>query len=160
MDSYVPGLFDRLMGDGGASAGGVAVRLSLEQLKDAVARDLEELLNTRVALPPGALDAYPECAASIVNYGLIDFAGMCLSSSDDRARICAALKAAIERHEPRLRNVRARLSAKRVPSTGSASSSAAPWPSRPAAKRSISTPCCSHRRCAIRSTAREPPHEQ
>ena len=108
MDSYVPGLFDRLMGDGGAS-GGVAVRLSLEQLKDAVARDLEELLNTRVALPPGALDAYPECAASIVNYGLIDFAGMCLSSSDDRARICAALKAAIERHEPRLRNVRARL---------------------------------------------------
>ena len=90
-------------------AGGVAVRLSLEQLKDAVARDLEELLNTRVALPPGALDAYPECAASIVNYGLIDFAGMCLSSSDDRARICAALKAAIERHEPRLRNVRARL---------------------------------------------------
>ncbi|KAB0326105.1 type VI secretion system baseplate subunit TssE [Janthinobacterium sp. SUN128] len=108
MDSYVPGLFDRLMGDGGA-AGGVAVRLSLEQLKDAVARDLEELLNTRVALPPGALDAYPECAASIVNYGLIDFAGMCLSSSDDRARICAALKAAIERHEPRLRNVRARL---------------------------------------------------
>ena len=109
MDSYVPGLFDRLMGDGSAAAGGVAARLTLEQLKDAVARDLEELLNTRVALPPGALDAYPECAASIVNYGLIDFAGMCLSSSDDRARICAALKAAIERHEPRLRNVRARL---------------------------------------------------
>ncbi|PHV16580.1 type VI secretion system baseplate subunit TssE [Janthinobacterium sp. BJB1] len=105
MDSYVPGLFDRLMG----AAGGAAARLSLEQLKDAVARDLEALLNTRVALPPGALDAYPECAASIVNYGLIDFAGMCLSSSDDRARICAALKAAIERHEPRLRNVRARL---------------------------------------------------
>ncbi|MEG0883589.1 MAG: type VI secretion system baseplate subunit TssE [Janthinobacterium sp.] len=114
MDSYVPGLFDRLMGDAGGAhgaggAGGVVAHLSLEQLKDAVARDLEELLNTRMALPPGALDAYPECAASIVNYGLIDFAGMCLSSSDDRARICAALKAAIERHEPRLRNVRARL---------------------------------------------------
>ncbi|MGK5080944.1 type VI secretion system baseplate subunit TssE [Janthinobacterium sp. HLX7-2] len=109
MDSYVPGLFDRLMGDSSGAAGGVVARLSLDQLKDAVARDLEELLNTRVALPPGALDAYPECAASIVNYGLIDFAGMCLSSSDDRARICAALTAAIERHEPRLRNVRARL---------------------------------------------------
>jgi type VI secretion system protein ImpF len=38
---------------------------------------------------------------------LIDFAGMCLSSSEDRARICAALKTAIERHEPRLRNVQA-----------------------------------------------------
>ena len=103
---FVPGLFDRLLGEGGM---GATARLTLEQLKDAVARDLEELLNTRVALPPGALDAYPECAASIVNYGLIDFAGMCLSSSEDRARICAALKAAIERHEPRLRNVRARL---------------------------------------------------
>ena len=109
MDSYVPGLFDRLMGEAPPSGAGAVARLSLEQLKDAVARDLEELLNTRVALPAGALDAYPECAASIVNYGLIDFAGMCLSSSDDRARICAALKAAIECHEPRLRNVRARL---------------------------------------------------
>jgi len=112
LPTYVPGLFDRLMGEGPAAAaapGGVVTRLSLEQLKDAVAGDLEELLNTRVALPIGALDDYPECAASIVNYGLIDFAGMCLSSRDDCARICAALKAAIERHEPRLRNVRARL---------------------------------------------------
>lgn len=113
LPTYVPGLFDRLMGEGalagGAGQAGVVARLSLEQMKDAVARDLEELLNTRVALPAGALDDYPECAASIVNYGLIDFAGMCLSSSDDRARICASLKAAIERHEPRLRNVRARL---------------------------------------------------
>lgn len=106
MQGYVPGLFDRLMGAGDSAQ---AARLSVEQLKDAVARDLEELLNTRMALPAGALDGYPECTASIVNYGLIDFAGMCLSSSDDRARICAALKAAIERHEPRLRHVRARL---------------------------------------------------
>ena len=51
---FVPGLFDRLMGEGGA--GTAMARLSLEQLKDAVARDLEELLNTRVALPAGALD--------------------------------------------------------------------------------------------------------
>lgn len=105
MQGYLPGLFDRLMGGDSAPA----TRLSVTQLRDAIARDLEELLNTRVALPVGALDGYPECAASIVNYGLIDFAGMCLSSSDDRARICAALKAAIERHEPRLRHVRARL---------------------------------------------------
>jgi len=105
MQGYLPGLFDRLMGGDSTQA----TRLSVAQLKDAIARDLEELLNTRMALPAGALDGYPECAASIINYGLIDFAGMCLSSSDDRARICAALKAAIERHEPRLRHVRARL---------------------------------------------------
>lgn len=106
MHSCLPGLFDRLMD---AGDGATVSCLSAAQLKDAIAGDLEELLNTRMALPAGALDAYPECAASIVNYGLIDFAGMCLSSSDDRGRICAALKAAIERHEPRLSHVRARL---------------------------------------------------
>lgn len=108
MNGFAPGLLDRLMGDR-VAGGGVVSRLSLEQLKDSVARDLEDLLNTRVALSEDLLAAYPECAAAIVNYGLIDFAGFCLSSSEDRGRICASLKAAIERHEPRLRNVQARL---------------------------------------------------
>ena len=104
MNGYTPGLFDRLLGGAGTPS-----RLSLEQLKDAVARDLEDLLNTRAAFPQALLEGYPECASSILNYGLIDFAGMCLSSADDRATICASLKTAIERHEPRLRNVQARL---------------------------------------------------
>jgi type VI secretion system protein ImpF len=108
MDGFSPGLFDRLLGEHGTDDR-MDRGLSLEQLKDSVARDLEDLLNTRCALPEELLRAYPECARSIVNYGLIDFAGMCLSSSDDRARICACLKTAIERHEPRLRNVQARL---------------------------------------------------
>jgi type VI secretion system protein ImpF len=107
MDGFSPGLFDRLLGEHGDDRAGRG--LSLEQLKDSLARDLEDLLNTRCALPEELLRAYPECARSIVNYGLIDFAGMCLSSSEDRARICACLKVAIERHEPRLRNVQARL---------------------------------------------------
>lgn len=115
MEGFSASLFDRLTGHGhGATAAahgghGVPARLTLAQLKDSVARDLEELLNTRLALVPEALAGYPECAASILNYGLVDFAGMCLSSSDDRARICASLKAAIERHEPRLGNVQARI---------------------------------------------------
>ncbi|MES2346196.1 MAG: type VI secretion system baseplate subunit TssE [Pseudomonadota bacterium] len=103
MKGFTPGLFDRLLDSrGGAS-------LSLEQWKDALARDLEDLLNTRCALSEELLRAYPKCARSIINYGLVDFAGMCLSSSEDRARVCACLKTAIERHEPRLRNVQARL---------------------------------------------------
>jgi type VI secretion system protein ImpF len=105
MTGFTPGLFDRLLGE----HGGVAARLNLGQLKDAVARDLEDLLNTRAALPEELLAGYPECARSILNYGLLDFAGMCLSSGDDRARICASLKAAIERHEPRLHDVQALL---------------------------------------------------
>lgn len=106
MNGFTPGLLDRLLGEQSA-ASRPGHGLTLEQLKDSVARDLEDLLNTRCALSDELLEAYPECAASIVNYGLIDFAGMCLSSSEDRARICAALKTAIERHEPRLRNVQA-----------------------------------------------------
>jgi len=102
MNGFTPGLLDRLLGTH-------AFGLTLEQYKDSVARDLEDLLNTRCALPEDLLRAYPECARSIVNYGLADFAGLCLSSFDDRARVCAALKAAIDRHEPRLRNVQARL---------------------------------------------------
>jgi type VI secretion system protein ImpF len=103
MNGFTPGLFDRLLDHCGGAC------LSLEQWKDALARDLEDLLNTRCALPEELLRTYPECARSIVNYGLADFAGMCLSSSEDRARVCACLKTAIERHEPRLRNVQARL---------------------------------------------------
>ncbi|MFS2003773.1 type VI secretion system baseplate subunit TssE [Duganella sp. CT11-25] len=108
MNGLTPGLLDRLLGEYGAS-NRAGQGLTLEQFKDSVARDLEDLLNTRCALPEEMLRAYPECARSIVNYGLLDFAGMCLSSSEDRTRICAALKTAIERHEPRLRNVQARL---------------------------------------------------
>jgi type VI secretion system protein ImpF len=108
MNGFTPSLLDRLLGEHDA-ANRSGHGLTLEQFKDSVARDLEDLLNTRCALSQEMLRAYPECARSIVNYGLMDFAGMCLSSSDDRARICTALKTAIERHEPRLRNVQARL---------------------------------------------------
>jgi type VI secretion system protein ImpF len=40
---------------------------------------------------------------------LNDFAGLSLSSTDDRAFICRSLEQAIARHEPRLRNVQASL---------------------------------------------------
>jgi type VI secretion system protein ImpF len=100
MKGFAPGLFERLLG-------APAQRLALEQLKDSVARDLEALLNTRAALAPEAFADYPLARASILNYGLVDFAGFCLSSAEDREAICASLKNAIETHEPRLKNVTA-----------------------------------------------------
>jgi type VI secretion system protein ImpF len=104
MTAFVPGLLDRLMEETGA-----APRPGIEQLKDSLARELEALLNTRLGFPPGRFDVFPATRSSILNYGLADFAGFCLSSSEDRAAICASLKDAIERHEPRLRNVSAAL---------------------------------------------------
>jgi type VI secretion system protein ImpF len=84
-------------------------RLTLAQYQRVIARDLETLLNTRIAITDGELAPYPCCRRSIANFGLADFAQMCLTSSDDRNEICARLKAAIERHEPRLSQVRVQL---------------------------------------------------
>jgi type VI secretion system protein ImpF len=102
MTAYLPGLLDRLMGQQVQPG-----RSGLEQFKDNVARDLEALLNARAGVAPERFDAYPLARASILNYGLTDFAAFCLSSGEDRAAICACLKDAIERHEPRLKNVSA-----------------------------------------------------
>ncbi|MYM75716.1 type VI secretion system baseplate subunit TssE [Duganella sp. FT109W] len=110
MKGFTPGLFDRLMDVPvhGSSSGTVS-RLSIEDLKDSVARDLEALLNTRTVIPEELLKRFPECGRSIATYGLNDFAGLSLSSTDDRAFICRSLERAIARHEPRLRNVQASL---------------------------------------------------
>jgi type VI secretion system protein ImpF len=108
MDPFAPGLLDRLMDETGQ---GTAARHSVEQLKDLVARDIEALLNTRIASPDRAFDQYPHVRASVLNFGLADFAAMCLTSSEDRAAICASIKAAIEAHEPRLAEVSASLEA-------------------------------------------------
>jgi type VI secretion system protein ImpF len=110
MNGFTPGLFDRLMDTHArATPSGMLLRLSLDEMKESVARDLEDLLNTRSVIAQSLLEKYPECSESIVAYGLNDFAGLSLSSTDDRACICRCLEQAIARHEPRLCNVRASL---------------------------------------------------
>ena len=110
MKGYTPGLFDRLLGMPQRGPGkNTSQGLTIDELKDTVARDLESLLNTRSSIPEGALEAYPECSRSMVTYGLNDFADRCLSSPTDRAAICTSIEETISRHEPRLRNVCAKL---------------------------------------------------
>jgi type VI secretion system protein ImpF len=105
---YAPGLFDRLIDEPPAARAGQAT-WTLEHLKDAVARDLELLLNTRMAIPEPVFAAYPEASKSPLTYGLIDFAGLCMTSDIDRKRICDAVLLTIARHEPRLHSVKAEL---------------------------------------------------
>ena len=107
MKGLKPGLLDRLMDE--RPDGSRGAPLTSEQLKDSVARDLEALLNTRLPFDPAILNAYPETRASFLHYGLQDFAGYCLTSSADRAVVCASIQDAIEAHEPRLREVSATL---------------------------------------------------
>ncbi|WP_426196496.1 type VI secretion system baseplate subunit TssE [Massilia sp. DWR3-1-1] len=103
---YAPGLFDRLLDD---QREAVPATWTLDHLKDAVARDLESLLNTRAAMPEQLFVAYPEASRSVLTYGLTDFADLCMTSDTDRKKICAAVLLTIERHEPRLQGVTATL---------------------------------------------------
>jgi type VI secretion system protein ImpF len=110
MQSFTPGLFDRLDADDDIAHGQSHTRIKQsDEWKQSITRDLEALLNTRSALLPDTLADYPEVSGSIVNYGLIDFAGMCMTSDTDQKRICTAVRQAIERHEPRLHKVTATL---------------------------------------------------
>lgn len=108
--TYTAGFLDRLLHVPGLDTpAGNGADLTLAQFKNGVARDLESLLNTRCALPLPEQREFPECGNSLLSYGLMDFSHLCLSSSADRDTICAAVQKAIERHEPRLRQVRAAL---------------------------------------------------
>jgi type VI secretion system protein ImpF len=103
----MPSVLDRLIDP---ASGGTAWRrgYSVEQLTDAVRRDLEDLLNTRRSAPPDA-DRYPEVANSIVTFGLPDLASLPAYTPQQRAAIGRVIEAVIARFEPRLRDVRATL---------------------------------------------------
>lgn len=104
-ESYFPTVWERLM----AACGSPSARphSDLERLKAAVAHDLEALLNTRVAIPQAIFDKYPLARQSIFNYGLSDFADMCLTSDADRKILSDSVTQAITRFEPRLVEVTA-----------------------------------------------------
>lgn len=102
------GLFDRLLTTDPDAPEGLIQTCSIEQLRDAVARDLERLLNARSALLSSAMDASamgPHTRSSVVCFGVPDFAGRVLASSEDQRFIATSLAKAIEAHEPRLKNV-------------------------------------------------------
>ena len=77
---------------------------SLRQLKEAVKRDLEQLLNTR---QPG--DWLPEDLKELNNslaaYGLPDFSSVSIKSPAEQLRLRRALEAAVTMFEPRLEDV-------------------------------------------------------
>lgn len=107
MKGFEPSLLDKLFSDDVASP--VRRRLSLEELKDSVARDLESLLNARTTVDEQWGKIFPESVRSILTFGLNDFAGMSLASVHDRESICRSIGRTIARHEPRLRDVRVNL---------------------------------------------------
>ena len=81
---------------------------SLRELKGALRRDLEWLLNTRrtIEASPASLK---ELERSLYNYGLPDISSLYLRSSKDQALLLDAIKTAIDVLEPRLLNIKVTL---------------------------------------------------
>jgi type VI secretion system protein ImpF len=106
MKGFEPSLFDKLFDDDIAAGAAHALRrLSIEELKETVARDIESLLNARMVFSEASLKGFPECQRSVLTYGLSDFSGLSLASYYDREFICRSIEQAISRHEPRLTHV-------------------------------------------------------
>jgi type VI secretion system protein ImpF len=78
---------------------------SVRQLKAALRRDLEWLLNTR-RNPDAAPETYQELFRSLYNYGLPDLTSMGLNAPRDRQRLLRWIEQTIEIFEPRLTQVR------------------------------------------------------
>jgi len=105
--NLVPSVLDRLLGDElPTDAELVRFRARvIRRRKEALCRDLENLLNTRrrCTAPPTDLT---ELETSLVNYGIPDFTGTNAESLGGRDELLQAIEDAIARYEPRLRQVR------------------------------------------------------
>jgi len=80
----------------------------VKELKQAVRRDLENLLNTRwrcKAWPPNM----DELDVSLVNYGIPDFTGANLAVAPAREEFRRIIELVIRRYEPRFKSVRVEL---------------------------------------------------
>ena len=81
---------------------------SLRELKAALRRDLEWLLNSRRTIEPSPA-SLKEVERSLYNYGLPDVSSLYLRSSKDQETLLNAIKTAIDVFEPRLLNIKVTL---------------------------------------------------
>lgn len=104
----LPSLLDRLLDDEPGRRQEVArpAATVLADLKANIRRDLENLLNTRLPLEEAWLTPYPQLRRSLLNYGLPDFSTVVFGDPAQREQFRLTVQYAIERFEPRLRQIR------------------------------------------------------
>jgi len=100
-------LLDRLIDKDPASSVDpqTAWATSVKELKDAVRRDLEWLLNTR-RIVHTAPDSFTELTQSLYHYGLPDVSSLSADSPETEVRLMRQVEETIKLFEPRLSNVR------------------------------------------------------
>ena len=109
--TFQQSLLDRLFDDDPSTSAERAISRgeSLQQLKSALRRDLEWLLNTRrtVELAPESL---VEVKASLYHYGLPDISSMSRDSTEVQSKLARRVEEAIASFEPRLTGVKVSIS--------------------------------------------------
>ena len=83
---------------------------ALRELRTALRRDLEWLLNTRRS-PIEVPEGFTELERSLYNYGLPDISSLSLQSSVDQNRLLRAMEMTLATFEPRLAAVKVTLAA-------------------------------------------------
>lgn len=106
-----PSVLDRLT-DPESNGDKILIGYSVGRMSEAVARDLEDLLNSRQThrdllerLDEHDKPLFPDARQSVLNYGLPDLASMPAGSDQERNRIAELIREAIVHFEPRLRRV-------------------------------------------------------
>lgn len=80
--------------------------LSIQELRQSIAHDLEDLLNNRMTRLNQTEEHYPGIKNSILQFGIIDFVGLSTANPTDRDKICRSIEQSISAHEPRLKQVK------------------------------------------------------
>jgi type VI secretion system protein ImpF len=81
------------------------LRQGLRELRNAIRRDLECLLNTRLRLRP-IPKGFDQLERSLLSYGVPDLTGANLASSNARRDFLRTIETAIKRCEPRFKSVK------------------------------------------------------
>lgn len=106
-----PSVLDRLLDDGTSASDAAGYwDASIEQLKRALRRDLEWLLNTRRTIVP-LPDIADELERSAFYFGLPDLTSMSKDNPETQYRLLKFVEEAVTRFEPRLADVRVSLAA-------------------------------------------------
>ncbi len=103
--AHSPSLLDKLLAHDASGKDGIALRHSVEQVKDSVARDIEMLLNAHATFQPEELAAFPQAAHSLMTLGLVDISSLSMANVNDRSRIKDAIRSALVTHDKRLSQV-------------------------------------------------------
>jgi type VI secretion system protein ImpF len=103
-----PSVLDRLLNDDMAVDVGTHFHRSrvLSEIKESLRRDLRNLLNTRARNLTWDPNRLKMLSKSLADYGLPDFTATSLGSDADSAKFCTLIQEIIERHEPRLKEVK------------------------------------------------------